>query len=536
MKTITFYSYKGGVGRSLALANIATRLAEFDRKVCLLDFDLEAPGLHLKFSEYPFRNAISKGIVDYIYDYSTKGILNNNLHSFATNFSVKTSKRTIDLIPAGDISSSLYWEKLSKIDWYDLLYESEESVSFFLDLKEKIKRDFNPDYLLIDSRTGVSEISGITLSLLADEVVILAANNKENLSGAKRIIDSLSKPENLVFGKSPKINFILTRLPFSEDPKYRNKEQHILKTVASYLKPSYDGDITIIHSDRELEYEEKIKIGYELEESVTQISKDYLHLFGKLFYNELSETEIEKFYAIKESEKLLNKALGSESIIEKIEYLTNAIDLNGTNPELYFHRGINYYFQEEYNKAITDLEIVLKYDAVNTTALNFLGGSYQILKDYDSAEMCFKKMLSIDEYSASGYIGLATVECNRDNYETGVEYNSKALEIEFDNKVAFNNRANCYKLLKKYDLARKDVYTALEIDSNFAMAYATLAEINAEEGNYQEFYLHLENALRLDKRVARKALRFDETYVKLANDNRFLNILYRYGLDYPIKS
>ena len=29
MKTITFYSYKGGVGRSLALVNIATRLAEF---------------------------------------------------------------------------------------------------------------------------------------------------------------------------------------------------------------------------------------------------------------------------------------------------------------------------------------------------------------------------------------------------------------------------------------------------------------------------------------------------------------------------
>ncbi|MBU0764165.1 MAG: AAA family ATPase, partial [Bacteroidetes bacterium] len=38
MKTITFYSYKGGVGRTLALANIAKRLAEFGKKVCLIDF------------------------------------------------------------------------------------------------------------------------------------------------------------------------------------------------------------------------------------------------------------------------------------------------------------------------------------------------------------------------------------------------------------------------------------------------------------------------------------------------------------------
>ncbi len=51
MKTITFYSYKGGVGRTLALANVAMRLSEFKKKVCMIDFDLEAPGLHHKFKQ-----------------------------------------------------------------------------------------------------------------------------------------------------------------------------------------------------------------------------------------------------------------------------------------------------------------------------------------------------------------------------------------------------------------------------------------------------------------------------------------------------
>jgi MinD-like ATPase involved in chromosome partitioning or flagellar assembly len=45
MYTITFYSFKGGVGRSLALANVGAHLALTGRKVLLVDFDLEAPGL-----------------------------------------------------------------------------------------------------------------------------------------------------------------------------------------------------------------------------------------------------------------------------------------------------------------------------------------------------------------------------------------------------------------------------------------------------------------------------------------------------------
>ncbi|HLM42734.1 MAG TPA: AAA family ATPase, partial [Myxococcaceae bacterium] len=51
---ISFYSYKGGVGRSMALANVATLLAHRGRRVLVVDFDLEAPGLHRYFlSSFP---------------------------------------------------------------------------------------------------------------------------------------------------------------------------------------------------------------------------------------------------------------------------------------------------------------------------------------------------------------------------------------------------------------------------------------------------------------------------------------------------
>src|SRR5579872_4728623 len=48
---LSFYSYKGGVGRSMALANIGTLLAKWGNKVLLVDLDLEAPGLEQFFEQ-----------------------------------------------------------------------------------------------------------------------------------------------------------------------------------------------------------------------------------------------------------------------------------------------------------------------------------------------------------------------------------------------------------------------------------------------------------------------------------------------------
>ena len=48
MRTVAFYSYKGGVGRTLLLATAARFLALAGKKVVALDLDLEAPGLHYK--------------------------------------------------------------------------------------------------------------------------------------------------------------------------------------------------------------------------------------------------------------------------------------------------------------------------------------------------------------------------------------------------------------------------------------------------------------------------------------------------------
>src|SRR6185437_421451 len=64
---ITFYSFKGGTGRTMALANVAWILAANGKRVLIADWDLESPGLHRFFQ--PFMDpgvSESPGIIDFI--------------------------------------------------------------------------------------------------------------------------------------------------------------------------------------------------------------------------------------------------------------------------------------------------------------------------------------------------------------------------------------------------------------------------------------------------------------------------------------
>ena len=71
-KIVTFYSYKGGTGRTMALANVGWILASTGLKVLVIDWDLDSPGLHRYF--HPFVDsklvAATPGVIELINDYA----------------------------------------------------------------------------------------------------------------------------------------------------------------------------------------------------------------------------------------------------------------------------------------------------------------------------------------------------------------------------------------------------------------------------------------------------------------------------------
>lgn len=536
MKTITFYSYKGGVGRSLALANIATRLAELGKKVCLLDFDLEAPGLHYKFSSIlnDQQIVIKEGIVDYIHQFATEGKLSSRVSNYSyrfLNFSISatTAAETI-LIPAGNTDSPDYWKKLSAINWSDLLFENNSGLAFLLNLKEKIRNEIAPEFLLIDSRTGISEMSGITLSLLADEVVVLAANNRENLEGAKKIIKSISDPNNNIFGKTPEITFVLSRIPFTDKPEDRAKEQSLIAKVSKELEP-WIKEINVIHSDRELEEEEQIKIGYEKDGVHPQVSRDYLKLFEKLTPNAFTEDQKKAFENIKEAERLYQKAISEDIVLKKLELINKAIELNNRNKEFFLYKASIHKQLGDTNVVVEQCEKAISLDTRNLRAYELLGKTHIKRKEYDKARRAFETILGFDKNHIGAKLGLAKMFVCEKNYDKALVVYNEVIEMDGENANAYNGRANVKVLTNNYIAALEDVYKALSYNPEYVKGFASLAEINARLNNINEFYLNIERALKLDLKWTEgfiKDRRIQEVFV---NDKRFEKLVEKYNLD-----
>ena len=75
-RVVTFYSYKGGTGRSMALANVAFVLASNGKRVLVIDWDLEAPGLHRYFAPFLGDTELtgdeSQGLIDFVFDFALR--------------------------------------------------------------------------------------------------------------------------------------------------------------------------------------------------------------------------------------------------------------------------------------------------------------------------------------------------------------------------------------------------------------------------------------------------------------------------------
>lgn len=202
-KIITFYSYKGGTGRSMALANVAWSLAYNGKKVLTIDWDLEAPGLHRYF--YPFlvdkSLAFSDGLINFVHNYKIKALSPPaEGESAAADWFVKYADITkyavalkrefpeggkIDFVPAGRQDES-YSTLVNLFNWED--FYGRLGGNQFIDAAVGLMRQ-QYDYILIDSRTGVSDTSGICTVKMPDALVVCFTLNYQGINGAAAVAD-----------------------------------------------------------------------------------------------------------------------------------------------------------------------------------------------------------------------------------------------------------------------------------------------------------------------------------------------------------
>ncbi len=188
---ITFYSFKGGVGRTLALANVATLLSKDRNEACRVlvwDFDLGAPGLQ-NVMQCKWRGK-KVGFVDYVHSYLHDAKVND-----IGDYIYETSMPRVDILPAGFMGPD-YAGKLDDIQWQEI-YEEARGFQFIANTKAQISQlNASYDYVLIDSLTGYSDVGGICVNQLADAVVLIFRLNNQNIDGISKVLRSITESKN----------------------------------------------------------------------------------------------------------------------------------------------------------------------------------------------------------------------------------------------------------------------------------------------------------------------------------------------------
>ncbi len=199
----TFYSYKGGVGRTLLLANVGMSLAQAGRRVLLWDLDVEAPGMHLipALSPHPIP---ARGFLEWLDDWQRQGMARPTPRQLkALNgcvCEVPETEARLHILPAfGEKAdfAALY----QAIDWAAFLArEPRLGLNLFRGAIDALAERGRFDHILLDARTGITDLGGLMAAVLPHVTVLVGSYGAQNCAGLASIYEAL---EPAVQGRLP---------------------------------------------------------------------------------------------------------------------------------------------------------------------------------------------------------------------------------------------------------------------------------------------------------------------------------------------
>jgi len=200
---ITFYSYKGGTGRTMALANVAWILAANGYRVLAVDWDLEAPGLHRFFHPFlkPSLLRATPGLINLIDDYRREALRDlperepdwhrhyARVRPHALSLDWPFPKPgSLDFLSAGMRHRD--YPIVGNMDW-DRFYSSYGGGQFFDAMRADMERYY--DFTLIDSRTGHSDLADICTVQMPSTLVVCYTLSDQSIEGAAEMAQDIQE-------------------------------------------------------------------------------------------------------------------------------------------------------------------------------------------------------------------------------------------------------------------------------------------------------------------------------------------------------
>lgn len=246
----TFYSYKGGVGRSMALANVAELMYQAGLRVVVVDWDLEAPGLERFFFDDVEHVRERPGLMDLLLGYKERMSRPRREEDDVLPFE-ELGEFLVDVHPGGVESRGAltllsagrraggefgrYANTVRAFDWQDF-YANWEGELFFEWLRRELEKA--GDVVLIDSRTGVTEMGGVSTYQLTDVVVMLCAANRQSLEGTLAMARDFRREEvRELRGREVRLLVVPARIENAEAEQLDRFKQEFLHAFADFVPP-----------------------------------------------------------------------------------------------------------------------------------------------------------------------------------------------------------------------------------------------------------------------------------------------------------
>jgi cellulose biosynthesis protein BcsQ len=225
-----FTSLKGGVGRSTALAVVASELARKGKNVLVIDFDLEAPGvgsLLLDGERTP-----DFGAIDYLVERNLGPVDRALVADMVGTSALTRGQGLVHVVPAtgrrGQGAPGNYLAKLSRA-MQEAIVADEAPVGLAQKLQEMVEtleatRAY--DVVLIDVRAGLAELSSGPLLALDAEILIFVTQQRQTVEDLSYLLAYLSSATPSLQGNSADSPWRRLKLVHSKAVSSRVNELH----------------------------------------------------------------------------------------------------------------------------------------------------------------------------------------------------------------------------------------------------------------------------------------------------------------------
>ena len=181
---VAFYSFKGGVGRTVTLSSVALLLAQAGHSVVVVDLDIEAPGAA------PFLMGATSlpddGVVDYLVERQLNGV---NPPTLAPYVSIQTDPALVHtspirVLPSGKVNAA-FVEKVARLDFEGYVAQAQNPLA---ELLRQVAAEYQPAFILLDVRSGLHDLGGLSLNVLSHLNIVFSRDAEQAWAGLETVL------------------------------------------------------------------------------------------------------------------------------------------------------------------------------------------------------------------------------------------------------------------------------------------------------------------------------------------------------------